>query len=108
MLRKLQEIRSADRSTRITWVVVLSTISTAIVILVWIFSLRILTAKIASPDFAQRDSGPAKSIGRNIKDAFSELRTRTANTIDYFSALINENNTVLQSSSTTESSTQNQ
>jgi hypothetical protein len=89
MLQKLQEIRQADRPTRIRWVIILSTISTIIVIFLWVGSLKVITAKIESGDAV--DATGIRNISAGIGAGFSELKLRTKNAFDYFAARLGDN-----------------
>lgn len=82
MLLKLAEIRSADKATRIKWVIILSVISSALVVLVWVATLSALTDRLANPQ--PRDIEPVSSVGSKIGKAFGQLKQRTSNTIEYF------------------------
>ena len=89
LLRKFQEIRSADRSTRVKWVFILSAVSSVLVILIWIASLNVIAERLAHPELRP----PIESTGSVISklgNAFRELKLRTANTFEYFTSGISK------------------
>ena len=84
MLKKLAEIRNADKATRVKWVIILSTISSALVVLVWVATLNVITTQFERPELRMPDATPVASIGSKISNVFGQLRQRTSNTIEYF------------------------
>jgi hypothetical protein len=79
MLRKLEEIRNSDKATKLRWLVILSAISLALVVGIWIIALQVIVANIDNPLVAQTDSGP--SALQSIKKVFSDLGSRTSTAI---------------------------
>jgi predicted PurR-regulated permease PerM len=100
MLRKLEEIRNADHKTRVRWVAILSTLTSIVVIFIWILSLNILTAQINSaPAYLPKDP-EAATLGEKVKGAFGELKLRTGNAVDFFKEAVKSKDIELQASTT--------
>ena len=89
ILRKFQELRNADRSTRVKWVFILSAVCSVLVILIWIASLNVITERLAHPEL-RPPIEPASSVLSKLGGAFRELKLRTANTFEYFTSGISK------------------
>lgn len=107
MLDHLLELRTADRKTRVRWVVILSAACSLIVIVVWMFGLSVVTSTIAEQEYSNDTSLHVRGATGRLKDAFAELKLRTSNAFTYFSTLATQEEILLTESETT-SSTQTQ
>ncbi len=78
MLRKLQEIRRADRATKLRWLIILSAISFVLVAGLWVVSIRMITANIENPEPATEQG---IGLGSKFKSLLGEIGSRTSTAI---------------------------
>ncbi len=101
MLKKLEEIRNADRATKIRWLITLSTISLVLVVGVWVTALRVIVADIeSSPVADSADSG--SGFFQTFKKAFSEFGARTGTAIETLKNVVSREELQLSSSTTSQ------
>ncbi len=107
MLDHLLALRTADRRTRIRWVIILSAACSLIVIVVWMFGLSVVTSTIAEQQYDNDKSLHVRGATGKLKDAFAELKLRTSNAFNYFSELATQEELLLtQPESTTSTKAQ--
>lgn len=81
MLRKLEEIRNSDKATKYRWLIILSGISFAFVLAVWVIALRVIVTDIENKEVATAEVESGPGFLASVKNMFSELGTRTGTAV---------------------------